>query len=98
MRNDAIEVRPVATAATGVAVAAIPLVPMLTCVAVGLALAFTPVVVWRMKTGMWVCMQQPETFYYLQIAAQAYYNHFGTSLIRSLPTASRSTHGSHLFR
>ena len=75
MRNDAIEVRPVATAATGVPVAAIPLVPMLTCVAVGLALAFTPVVVWRMKTGMWVCMQQPETFYYLQIAAQAYYNH-----------------------
>ena len=68
MRNDAIEAKPVATAA-------IPLVPMLTCIAAGLALAFTPVLVWRMKTGMWVCMQQPETFYYLQIAAQAYYNH-----------------------
>ncbi len=68
MRNDSIEAKPVATAA-------IPLVPMLTCIAAGLALAFTPVLVWRMKTGMWVCMQQPETFYYLQIAAQAYYNH-----------------------
>jgi hypothetical protein len=50
---------------------------MLVCVAAGLALAFTPVLIWRLKTGVWVCLQQPETFYYLQIAAQAYYNHLG---------------------
>ena len=48
---------------------------MLTCVAAGLALAFTPVFVWRITTGKWVCFQQPETFYYLQVAAQAFYNH-----------------------
>ncbi|HEY6298692.1 MAG TPA: hypothetical protein VIW95_03525 [Candidatus Binatus sp.] len=73
MRNDAIESKSVA--ATDAPAAAIPLLPMLTCVAAGLALAYTPVLVWRIKTGTWVCMQQPETFYYLQIAAQAYYNH-----------------------
>jgi hypothetical protein len=55
--------------------ASIPLFPMLTCIAAGLALAFTPVVVWRIATGRWVCLQQPETLYYLQIAAQSYYNH-----------------------
>lgn len=67
MQNARSEVEPVATS--------IPLPPMLTCVASGLALAFTPVLVWRMTTGKWVCLQQPETFYYLQIAAQSYYNH-----------------------
>ena len=53
------------------------MLPMLTCVAAGLALAFTPVLAWRVKSGTWVCLQQPETFYYLQIAAQTYYNHPG---------------------
>jgi len=48
---------------------------MLTCIAAGLALALTPALVWRLKTGVWACLQQPETFYYLQIAAQAWYNH-----------------------
>jgi hypothetical protein len=73
MRNDAIKSKSVA--ATDAPAATIPLIPMLACIAAGLALSFTPVVVWRMKTGAWVCLQQPETFYYLQIAAQAYYNH-----------------------
>jgi hypothetical protein len=73
MRNDAIESKSVA--ATDAPAATIPLVPMLTCIVAGLALSFTPVVVWRMKTGTWVCLQQRETLYYLQIAAQAYYNH-----------------------
>jgi hypothetical protein len=73
MPSAAGEVRPVA--ANDAHAVAIPLLPMLTCIAAGLALAFTPVLIWRMKTGTWVCLQQPETFYYLQIAAQAYYNH-----------------------
>jgi hypothetical protein len=73
MHNDAIESKSVA--ATDAPAAAIPLVPMLACLAAGLALSFTPVVVWRMTTGKWVCLQQPETLYYLQIAAQSYYNH-----------------------
>jgi hypothetical protein len=47
---------------------------MLTCVVAGVALACTPVLVWRLTTGTWVCLD-PETFYYLQIAAQAFYNH-----------------------
>jgi hypothetical protein len=73
MQNAANEGEPVA--ATDAPAAAIPLLPMRTCVAAGLALAFTPVLVWRMTTGRWVCLQQPETLYYLQIAAQSYYNH-----------------------
>jgi hypothetical protein len=74
MPNAAIEAQPVA-AREAPAVATIPLAPMLACIAVGLSLSFTPVVVWRMTTGKWVCLQQPETLYYLQIAAQSYYNH-----------------------
>src|ERR1700676_4383440 len=73
MRNDAIELK--SAAATDAPAATLPLTPMLACIAAGLALSFTPVLVWRMKTGTWVCLQQPETFYYLQIAAQAYYSH-----------------------
>lgn len=64
-------------AATDTPGAAIPLLPMLTCVAAGLALAFTRVLIWRLKTGVWVCLQTRATLYYLQIAAQAYYNHLG---------------------
>jgi hypothetical protein len=54
---------------------AIPLTPLLTSVLAGLAIVFTPIVIWRLRTGAWVCLSQPEIPYYLQIAAQAYYNH-----------------------
>lgn len=56
---------------------AIPLLPMFSCAAAGLTLTLTPAIVWRLKTGGWVCLAQPEILYYLQIAAQAYYNHLG---------------------
>jgi hypothetical protein len=75
MQDAAIEMAPGAIEATDPPAASIPVIPILTCIAAGLALAFTPVVVWRMTTGSWVSLQQPETLYYLQIAAQAYYNH-----------------------
>jgi hypothetical protein len=48
--------------------------PLLCCVVAGFALSFTPVVIARMKTGMWALLQ-PELEYYLQIAGQAYYDH-----------------------
>ena len=48
--------------------------PLLCCLLAGLALSFTPVVIARLKTGMWALLQ-PELEYYLQIAGQAYYNH-----------------------
>jgi hypothetical protein len=38
-------------------------------------LAFTPAVVWRLKTGSWVCLNQGDTSFYLQFAAEAYHNH-----------------------
>ncbi len=57
--------------------AAVPVAPMLICVAAGLALALTPALIWRVKTGVWVCLAQPEILYYLQIAGEAYYNHLG---------------------
>ena len=55
MRDDAIEVEISGDRRTGAAAATLPLAPMLTCIAAGLALAFTPVFVWRMTTGTWVC-------------------------------------------
>lgn len=75
MPTAAAEERPIA--ATEAPADSIPLLPILTCVAAGLALALTPVLVWRTTTGSWVCLQQPETLFYLQIAAQAWYNHVG---------------------
>src|SRR5260221_11647900 len=75
MQNDAVEAKPVAIDAADAPAASIPFLPILACIAAGLALAFTPVLVWRMKTGAWVCLQQTETFFYLQIAGQAWYNH-----------------------
>jgi hypothetical protein len=61
MQDAAIEMAPGAIEATDPPAASIPVIPILTCIAAGLALAFTPVVVWRMTTGSWVSLQQPET-------------------------------------
>jgi hypothetical protein len=49
--------------------------PALTCLIVGLALALTPLLVWRVRTGAWVCLHYTDPLYYLTIAARAYYNH-----------------------
>ncbi len=48
--------------------------PLLCCLLAGLALSFTPIVMARLATGMWM-LPQLEIEYYLQIAGQAYYNH-----------------------
>ena len=50
------------------------LAPLALCVGAGFVLAFAPVVVWRIKTGDWVCLNDWFTLYYLRFAAQAYYN------------------------
>lgn len=51
------------------------LVAPFVCLAAGLALVFTPALIWRLKTGTWVYINQRETLLYLQFAARAYYNH-----------------------
>ncbi len=48
--------------------------PIALCIGAGLALAFTPVLVWRLKTGDWVCLNNWFSLYYLRFVAQAYYN------------------------
>ena len=48
--------------------------PLALCVGAGFALAFAPVLVWRLKTGDWVCLNDWFTLYYLRFAAQAYYH------------------------
>ena len=40
----------------------------------GLVLCLAPIAIWHLKTGIWA-LQQFEIEYYLQLAAQAYYNH-----------------------
>lgn len=51
------------------------LVSPFVCLAAGLALVFTPALIWRLKTGTWVYINQRETIFYLRFAARAYYNH-----------------------
>jgi hypothetical protein len=58
--------------------------PLLCCVLAGLALSFTPIVIARIKIGMWALLQ-PEVEYYLQIAGQAYYNHLSYISDPSVP-------------
>ena len=48
--------------------------PLLCCLLAGILLSFTPVAIARHVSGMWM-LPQLEIEYYLQIAAQAYYNH-----------------------
>ncbi|MGH7914671.1 MAG: hypothetical protein ACREPW_08480 [Candidatus Binataceae bacterium] len=50
------------------------LAPLALCVGAGLALAVTPVLVWRLVTGDWVCLNDWFSLYYLRFVAQAYYN------------------------
>ncbi len=49
--------------------------PLLSCLAAGFATSFTPVILWRLKTGDWLCINQADIIYYLQIASGAYFNH-----------------------
>ena len=50
------------------------LAPLTLCVGAGLVLAFTPVLVWRLKTGDWVCVNDWFSPYYLGFAARVYYD------------------------
>ena len=50
------------------------ILPALSCIFAGLALCLAPIAIWHLKTGIWA-LQQFEIEYYLQLAAQAYYNH-----------------------
>ena len=45
------------------------------CVGTGLALAFTPVLVWHLKTGDWGCLSDWFSLLYLRFVAEAYYHH-----------------------
>ena len=49
--------------------------PLLLCLAAGVALAFTPVIIWRLQTGEWICLDEWFAPFYLRFAAQAYYDH-----------------------
>jgi hypothetical protein len=55
--------------------AASVLAPLALCVGAGLVLAFTPVLVWHLKTGDWVCLSDWFSLLYLRFVAQAYYHH-----------------------
>lgn len=48
--------------------------PILSCILAGLVLCLAPIAIWRFKTGIWALLQW-ENEYYLQLAAQVYYNH-----------------------
>lgn len=54
--------------------AASTLLPLAACVGAGFALAFAPVLVWRLKTGDWVCLNDWFSLFYLRFAAQVYYS------------------------
>lgn len=68
------EVRPASATSTGRGAAG-ALAPLAVCIGAGFALAFAPVLIWRLKTGDWVCLNDWFTLYYLRFAAQAYYRH-----------------------
>ncbi|MGB9381447.1 MAG: hypothetical protein WCB16_12550, partial [Candidatus Binatus sp.] len=51
------------------------LVPVLLCVAAGLALSTLPFALWWSRLGSWIYIADDDNLYYLQLAAQAYYNH-----------------------
>ncbi len=50
------------------------LAPPALCIGAGLTIAFTPVLVWRLCTGSWVCLNDWFSLYYLRFVAQAFYN------------------------
>jgi hypothetical protein len=50
------------------------LAPLTLCVGAGFVQAFTPVLVWRLKTGEWVCLNDWFSLYYLRFAARIYYD------------------------
>jgi hypothetical protein len=56
-------------------VASKKLAPFALCIAAALTMAFTPVLVWHVNTGSWVCLNDWFTLYYLRFAAQAFYSH-----------------------
>jgi len=49
--------------------------PVLLCVTAALALSTLPFALWRSHIGTWIYINDPDNLYYLQLAAQAYYNH-----------------------
>ena len=51
------------------------LAPLAVSVGASFALAFAPAVVWRLKTGDWVCLNDWFSLYYLRFVAQMYYSH-----------------------
>jgi hypothetical protein len=51
------------------------LMPVLLCVAAGLALSTLPFALWWSHLGTWIYIADDDNLYYLQLAAQAYYNH-----------------------
>jgi len=69
------QVHPVASETPAGQGSASSLAPLGLCVGAGFALAFAPVLTWRIKTGDWVCLNDWFSLYYLRFAAQAYYNH-----------------------
>jgi hypothetical protein len=50
------------------------LAPLTLCVGAGFVLAFTPVLVWRVKTGDWLCLNEFFSLFYLRFAARIYYD------------------------
>jgi hypothetical protein len=68
------EVRPASETSAGRG-AARALAPLALCLGASFALAFTPVLVWRFKTGDWVCLNDWSSLYYLRFVAQTYYHH-----------------------
>ncbi len=51
------------------------LAPFLLSLAAGFALALTPALVWRLRTGSWVCLNESYSVFYLRFAADAYRSH-----------------------
>ena len=51
------------------------LVPVLLCVAAGLALSTLPFALWWSHLDTWIYIADDDNLYYLQLAALAYYNH-----------------------
>lgn len=55
--------------------AAHALAPLALCIGASFAMAFTPALVWRLRTGDWICLNDWFTPFYLRFVAQAYYGH-----------------------
>ena len=64
--------------------------PLALSLGAAFASAFTPILVWRIKTGDWVCLKDWDSSYYLRFAAQAYYHrtlHISDVVVRGGVTA-----------